>query len=144
MKKKKIRHYIVLERAQGLLCWTATTQTPVSLLHEDTRPCWWLHTGSTQSPIIPTGYEPRTTLGPKAYLSTLLVLRSYSTKWLVNRRILVEHTSCEMHPSSAAIRHTGWIIRRNWMTSYSSTAVLYGTYCKGKRGQGSTCLFQMT
>ena len=21
------------------------------------RPCWWLHTGSTQNPIIPTGYE---------------------------------------------------------------------------------------
>ena len=110
-------------------------------------PCWWLYTGSTQIHMIPKGYEStRIALGPKLYqyLSTLLVLRCYSTKWLVNRRILVEHTSCEMHPSSAANRDTGWIIRRNWMTSYSSTAVLYGTYCRGKRGQRSTCLFQMT
>ena len=30
------------------------------------------------------------------------------------------------------------------MTSCSSTAVFYGTYCRGKRGQRSTCLFQMT
>ena len=123
VKKKKIRYYIVLGRAQG--------PTLLDCNFADT--CFTVALGSvlagcdTQVPHRSTLYQQIMSLVLREDLKPICPLSScswYFQKGLENRRNLVEHLSYEMHPDLPVNRHTGWITRKNWMTSYSSTAVL--------------------
>ena len=106
-------------------------------------PCWLRHTGSTQIHIIPTDYEPRVTRGPQAYLSTLflfLVFPKRAGKSTEFSRTLILRD---------APRFTGeqahWMDYKekldDFLFFHSSSL---REICRDKRGQRSTCLFQMT
>ena len=141
-RKRKSDILSCLKEHEVLLCWTAITQTPVLLkqLYQslpDATHRFHTYPHYTNGLRALVLREDLKSICPLSFCFLFPKMAGKSTEF------------SRTHILRDAPRLTGeqahWPdYKETWTTSYSSTAVIYETCCRGKRGQSSTCLFQMT